>query len=182
MKKISVVVVSLVMLLISNSCGVDGDPGHCYISIDWEYYNDEYGVFYYEDNNLDVPDGMNLEAKLYYDSYPGTYDYYYESEDIDWEYTYEGTYTLVQNLGTYAHIFEDGMDGIDTYFDLYLLVKARKAVTSDIQNSSKKQLEISRGKTQRSKPETVEEFSWEETKNGWTLKYTQIVSKYRKVQ
>ena len=48
MKQISVVVVSLVMLLISNSCGVNGDPGHCYISIDWEYYDEDYGVNFYK--------------------------------------------------------------------------------------------------------------------------------------
>lgn len=182
MKKIGVVLVSFVMLLISYSCGVDGDPGHCYISVDWEYYNEDYGVNYYEDNNPDVPDGINLVAGQYYDSYPGTYDYYYESEDPEWEYTYEGTYTLVQNPGTYAHLFQDGMDGIDTFFDLYLLVKARKSVSSAMQDEPGKLDKKSKEKASVSFPESVEEFSWEETKNGWTLKFTQVVSKYKKVQ
>jgi len=182
MKKISVVVVALVMLLISNSCGVNGDPGHCYFSINWEYYNEDYGVYYYEDNNPDVPEVMNLESNLFYDCYPGSYDYYYESEDYEYLYTYKGTYTLIQNLGTSAHLFEDGMDGIDTYFDLYLFVYARKSLQKDIQASPKKQLELTRKKALSSKPVTVEEFSWEETKDGWTMKITQELSKFRKVQ
>jgi len=180
MKKISVVIISLVMLIISNSCGVNGDPGHCYFSLDWEYYDEDYGVYYYEDNNPDVPEILNLESNVYYDCYPGIYDYYYESEDYEYWYTYEGTYTLIQNLGTSAHIFEDGLDGLDTYHELYLFIYARKALQKEPQNVSKKQLENSREKAMSSIPETVEEFSWEETEGDWTMKVTQKISKYRK--
>lgn len=182
MKKFSVVLVFLVLLLISNSCGVNGDPGHCYFSIDWEYYHDDYGVYHYEDNNPDVPEVMNLEANVYYDCYPGTYTYSYKSEDYDYWYTYEGTYTLIQNLGTTAHLFEDGLDGIDTYFELFLLVYARKAIQVDMPGSTKNQLVISGENTLNSKPEAVEEFSWEEEKDGWTMKVTQVMSRYRKAQ
>lgn len=121
----------LVMLLlgaIAASCGVSGDPGHCYFSLDWEYYNEDYGVYYYEDNNPDVPESELIEPGLYYDCYPGTYDYYYESEDRDFVYTYEGFYTLVQNPGTPGGFLHDGMDGTDTYFDLYLYIYNRKGL------------------------------------------------------
>ena len=130
MKKISVVVTAIVLLVLSNSCGVNGDPGHCYFSLDWEYYDAEYGVMYYEDDNADVPEGINLEPNVWYDCYPGTYNYYYESEDYEYLYTYEGTYSLIQELGTTARLFADGMDGLDTHMDLYLYVYARKAVSA----------------------------------------------------
>jgi hypothetical protein len=182
MKKISVVIVSLIVMLISNSCGVDGDPGHCYFSLDWEYWNDDYGVYFYEDDNPDVPEVLNLEPNVYYDCYPGSYDYSYESEDYEYWYTYKGTYTLVQNLGTSAHLFEDGLDGVDTSFELYLFVYARKALQADPTNSSKKMLENSRAEAMSYKPEAQEEYEWEETNEGWTMKVTQVVSKYRKVQ
>ena len=182
MKKISVVIVSLVVLLISNSCGVNGDPGHCYFSLDWEYWNKDYGVFFYEDSNPDVPEVMNLEPNVYYDCYPGTYDYKYKSEDYEYEYIYEGYYTLVQNLGTSAHLFEDGLDGVDTSFELYLFVYARKSIQTDPDSSSEKMYENSGMNTTESKPESVEEYAWEVTKEGWTMKVTQVISKYRKVQ
>ena len=182
MKKISVVIISLVMLIISNSCGVDGDPGHCYFSLDWEYWNEDYGVFFYEDDNPDVPEVMNLIPNVDYDSYPGTYEYQYESEDYEYWYSYEGTYTLIQNLGTSAHLFEDGLDGVDTYFELYLFVYARKALQTDSNLPTKKMREISREVTMTSKPESVEEYKWEETKEGWTMKHTQVISKYKKEQ
>ena len=123
----------VIMLLgaMATSCGVSGDPGHCYFSLDWEYYNEDYGVYYYEDNNPDVPESEFIEPGLYYDCYPGTYDYYYESEDRDYVYTYEGFYTLVQNPGTPGGFLHDGMDGTDTYFDLYLYIYNRKGLWVD---------------------------------------------------
>jgi hypothetical protein len=87
-------------ILLFVSCGRTGDPGHCYISVDWEYWNENYGVYYYEDDNPDVPESELIELGLYYDSYPGIYEYYYEAEDPDEWFKYEGFYELLQNPGS----------------------------------------------------------------------------------
>jgi len=113
-----------VLILMVGSCGVEGDPGHCYVSIDWEYIRDDYAVTYYEDNNPAVPAAGEIIKGYYYDSYPGRYDYYYESEDPYYYYEYEGYYELIQNPGTPARLFSDGLDGAPYYFDLYLQVIA----------------------------------------------------------
>lgn len=180
MKKIGVGIIFLAMLVISYSCGVDGDPGHCYFSLDWEYYNEEHGVYEYSDYNPNVPDGDEIVARQNYDCYPGTYGFNYESEDEDSIYIYAGTYTLLQELGSPARPFEDGMDGIDTYFELFLYVKARKATQSDAPFLSEKKLLMHEEKRVSSSPEKIEEFYWEETKNGWTMRVTQVVSTYKK--
>ncbi len=141
-----------VVAVFSASCGVDGDPGHCFISIEWEYFSEDYGVYYYEDNNPDIPkygvskgvsgkgnsyfditnsdfvDSEEIVAGHYYESYPGKYDYYYESEDSPYWYKYTGSYELIQNPGTPGGIFHDGLDGTDTYIELFLNVHARKGL------------------------------------------------------
>lgn len=180
MKKISLILTAIVLMLLSYSCGVDGDPGHCYFSVDWEYYDAEYGVYYYEDDNPDVPEGMNLEANVWYDCYPGTYNYYYESEDYEYLYTYEGTYTLIQELGTQARMFEDGLDGLDTYLELYLYVYARKALTSEAQSTAQKELRDQPVDLKKATPIKVEESSWESTKDGWKMIVNQKVKVYPK--
>lgn len=180
MKRSIILTVSVIILLISHSCGIEGDPGHCYISIDWEYYNDEYGVYYYEDNNPDVPEGINIEANYYYDSYPGTYEYYYESEDYEFWYSYEGDYTLIQNPGQPARVFEDGMDGLDTYLDLYLYVIARKSVKTDHEPATLKTMLNSPVENRSNELVRIEDSNWEVTKGEWTILFTQTMSVYRK--
>ncbi len=180
MKKFSLLITVIVLMILGNSCGVDGDPGHCYFSLDWEYYDSEYGVLYYNDDNLDVPSGISLEANVWYDCYPGTYNYYYESEDYEYEYTYEGTYTLIQELGTPARLFDDGMDGVDTYMDLYLYVYARKAVGAESQSDESKSLDEQSGELKTSVPLRVEQSTWEQEKNGWKMVVDQTVKVYPK--
>lgn len=180
MTRIKLAVISLFILVICYSCGVNGDPGHCYISIDWEYYNENYGVYYYEDNNPDVPEGINLERLYYYDSYPGTYDYYYESEDYENWYTYEGTYTLVQNPGAPARLFGDGMDGLDTYLDMYLYIRARKDISGVRMNTGEKGLSEKPLDFYKSEPVFIELQNWEEEKEGWKIIFSQKATAYSK--
>jgi hypothetical protein len=147
MKNFKLIIVTGVFALLSASCGVEGDPGHCFISIEWEYYNENYRVYYYEDNNPDIPTfgvskaefvggdsyyrvsnsgntaSEEIVAGQYYESYPGKYDYYYESEDSMYLNVYEGIYELIQNPGSPGGLLHDGLDGADTYFDLYLYIK-----------------------------------------------------------
>lgn len=196
----------LVMMLwgaMATSCGVSGDPGHCYFSLDWEYYNEDYGVYYYEDNNPDVPESELIEPGLYYDCYPGTYDYYYESEDRDFVYTYEGFYTLVQNPGTPGGFLHDGMDGTDTYFDLYLYIYNRKglpdagagvssvsstagldAMSSDHQSPMMREqlqgLPVPREEAIVTEPLRVERSTREVVRDSWTLRIEEEVHTYAK--
>lgn len=181
------------------SCGIDGDPGHCYFSLDWEYYNEDYGVYYYEDNNLDVPGSDEIVAGYYYECYPGIYDYYYESEDMKYWYDYTGFYELFQNSGSPGGLLHDGLDGADTYFDLYLFVKARKGMdhTGGLKSMPAEQpvatspsammavegvkRELSRsGRTIHGDPFRVETREWEQTKGDWTLRVEETVRIYRK--
>lgn len=192
-------IVAIAVGLMAVSCGVDGDPGHCYISIDWEYYNEDYGVYYYEDNNPDVPDSDEIEPEWYYESYPGVYDYYYESEDPDYWYDYTGFYELIQNPGTPGGVLHDGLDGADTYFDLYLYVKARKGLDSTgglksvpaeqpgattpsaIMAEEGLEHELSgSGRTFHDEPLRVETREWEQTKGDWTLRVEETVRVYKK--
>ena len=128
MKSFKTYIIAIAFSLIAVSCGVDGDPGHCYFSLEWEYYHEDYGVTYYEDNNPDVPNLDEIVSGYYYECYPGIYDYKYLSEDTARSYTHEGTYELYQNSGTAGGLLHDGLDGADTYFELYLYVKARKSL------------------------------------------------------
>ena len=181
------------------SCGVDGDPGHCYFSLDWEYYDEDYGVYYYEDNNPDVPVAEDIDPGRDYDCYPGRYDYYYESEDLEYMYEHTGFYDLFQNPGTPGGLLHDGLDGADTYFELYLFVKARKGldhpggvkslptkqpfVTS---HSEEKPIEGIQSKLTRSGrnidggPLRVETNEWEQTKGDWTLRIEETMKVYKK--
>jgi hypothetical protein len=177
------------VVLLAVSCGRSGDPGHCYISIDWEYYNEEYGVYYYEDDNPDVPESRFIEPGLYYDSYPGYYEYYYEAEDPDEWFSYEGYYELFQNPGTAGGLFRDGWDGAPTYFDLYLYVYARKGLTlKDVQvTKSDRQADApalettSRsGRAITGTPERTETRTWEKSDGTWTLRVQEEVKVYRK--
>jgi hypothetical protein len=152
MKLFKLIIVTTVFIFLSISCGVEGDPGYCYFSLDWEYYNEDYGVYYYEDNNPDIPgfgeskegfgksnpyfsvnksEGTNSEelvAGNYYESYPGKYNYVYESRDSLNHYQHFGFYELQQNPGTTAGFMYDGLDGADTHKDLYLYIYARKGL------------------------------------------------------
>ncbi len=181
------------------SCGVDGDPGHCYFSLDWEYYSEDYGVTYYEDNNPDVPVAGDIDPGRNYDCYPGRYDYYYESEDPEYVYEYTGFYDLFQNPGTPGGLLHDGLDGADTYFELYLYVKARKgldqpgglkslATEQPVATSHSAEMAIEEVKCDLSNsvreihgtPLRVEAREWEQTKGDWTLRVEETVKIYKK--
>jgi len=171
------------------SCGVDGDPGHCYFSIDWEWYNDDYGVYYYEDDNPDVPESSEIEAQLYYDCYPGVYDYYYEAEDPKNWYTYEGYYTLYQNPGFRGGLLRDGPDGVDTYFDLYLLVypevedlriSESDQMAPTYKKSIARPLFASRENFIQDDPIHSEEYYFKNTRNDWTIEFSGVRKVYRK--
>lgn len=121
-------VLSILLMAFLVSCGVDGDPGHCYMTIEWEYYNEGYGVSYYEDDNESIPAWEELENGVEYDCYPGEYTYFYTSEDSSCYYSYSGVYTLVQNPGYSGSLLKDGLDGVDTRFTLKLPVYALDSV------------------------------------------------------
>jgi hypothetical protein len=199
MRNFKIYIVVIVVSLMAVSCGVDGDPGHCYISVDWEYYNADYGVYYYEDNNPDVPDSDEIVPGWYYESYPGVYDYYYESEDPDYWYDYTGFYELIQNPGSPGGLLHDGLDGPDTYFDLYLYVIVRKGLNStnilkqappgqpvDILPSAMIDAERDRrnpsnpGRRIQGDPLRVETREWEQTKGDWILRVEETVRVYKK--
>ena len=206
MKNFKLIIVTIVFALLSVSCGVDGDPGHCYFSIDWEYYNENYRVYYYEDNNPDVPESDDIEAGYYYDCYPGLYDYYYESEDPEYWYEYTGFYELIQNPGTPGGFLHDGLDGADTHIELYLYIYARKSLgtTEGIQapgDDLSATTMLSNGATtlsadiysdnavaQRSRsgrlitgdPLRVEINAWEKQQGDWVLHVEEQVKVYKK--
>jgi len=179
----------MVLAVLAVSCGVSGDPGHCYISVDWEYYYSGYGVYYYEDDNPDVPDFEYLDPKFYYASYPGTYEYYYESEDAENYYYYTGVYTLIQNPGSAGGLFHDGLDGADTYFSLFLEIYAKKGLSlrsSDQQENSGNAVSPHPGEEDMASapadPGNVRTRSWEEHAGDWTLRVEEnvkIVSKQK---
>ncbi len=185
MKQVKLLLLTIVISSLVTSCGVDGDPGHCYFAVDWEWYNSDYGVYYYEDDNPAVPESELIVAAYYYDSYPNTYDYYYESEDYSYWYSYEGNYTLVQNPGFPGVMFRDGLDGADTYVDLYLSVYAKKGLSlKEPGNSPGEDLsikELSRsGRTILNPPLEVINRSWEQSRGEWTIKVIEEVKVYRK--
>jgi|GEM_PF-2569802 len=176
-------------ILLFVSCGRSGDPGHCFVSVDWEYWNEDYGVYYYEDDNPDVPESQYIDPGFYYDSYPGYYEYYYEAEDPDEWFTYEGFYELFQNPGTEGGLFRDGWDGADTYFDLYLYVYARKGlglknlqVTKSATQSETPALEATSrsGRTITEAPVRTESRTWEKTDGAWTIRVQEEVKVYSK--
>lgn len=199
MKSFKNYIVAIAVSLMTVSCGVDGDPGYCYISIDWEYYNENYGVYYYEDNNPDVPDSDGLVAGYYYESYPGVYDYYYEAEDPEYWYDYTGFYELFQNPGTAGGLMHDGLDGADTYFDLYLFVKARKGLENTgefkavpaeqpVATSPSAMMALEGVKREQSysgreihgAPLRVETREWEQTEGDWTMRVEETMRVYKK--
>ncbi|MDF1570301.1 MAG: hypothetical protein P1P82_01640 [Bacteroidales bacterium] len=178
--------ISLAILLLV-SCGRSGDPGHCFISVDWEYWNEDYGVYYYKDNNPDVPESQYIDPGFYYDSYPGYYEYHYEAEDPDEWFSYEGFYELFQNPGTEGGLFRDGWDGADTYFDLYLYVYARKGlglknlqVTKSATQPETPALETTSrsGRAITEVPVRTETRSWEKTDGAWTIRVQEEVKVY----
>ena len=180
----------LLVVIFAASCGRDGDPGHTYFSLDWEYYNEDYGVYYYEDNNPDVPDSEDIIPRFNYDCYPGYYEFYYESEDPSYWYTYEGYYELFQNPGSPGGLFHDGMDGADSYFMLFLYVDP------DRMEAGKKNSRINMASDQpesltlKTTPETrflkdavpvhTEFQNWEQSEGAWTMKVQQEVKVYLK--
>jgi hypothetical protein len=189
-------VILLAIAMIVSACGVDGDPGHCYFSLDWEYYSEEYGVYYYEDNNPDVPESSEIIAGFYYDCYPGRYDFYYESEDPEFIYTYTGYYTLYQNPGLPGGLMRDGPDGADTYVDLYLLVYAEEDDLILVQQNSmlrenpgnNSRVGLSQEPSEniripgkaRVQPVKTIEFNHSTQHDEWTMEFTGTCSVFRK--
>lgn len=154
MNRIGKILIFITGIFTLVSCGVEGDPGHCYFSLEWEYYNENYGVINYEDDNPDVPEFSLIVPKMNYECYPGVYNYYYQSIDSDSTYHYfEGSYELIQNSGTSSGFFQDGMDGADTYFELSLLIygndstseKSLELINSNISSNQLREWETSRG-------------------------------------
>lgn len=188
MNRIRIYLVAILAVALTVSCGVSGDPGHCYISVEWEYYGPEYGVYLYEDDNDDVPDLESIDPGFYYDSYPGVYEYYYEAEDTIDIYCYTGTYTLVQNLGTTGGLFNEGMDGADTHFDLYLEIYPEKgplekkgvAAEGTALHQSAENMLAGRGSASEATLVDVQFRSWEQHSGDWTMKVEETVEIYSK--
>lgn len=171
-------IIAAITLLVS-SCGADGDPGKCYVSIDWESFDDNYGVMYYEDTNPAVPGGVNLQRNKYYLSEPGVYNYYYESEDYDYRYTYDGTYELVQDPGTPSGFFTDGADGEDEFLEIYLTVYAKKGM-DPVHRSELHVDGMVRPQPGLLQPAYTETRHYEQRVNGIPLKVKQTLRAYRK--
>lgn len=189
MRIFKIIVLFFSGLLVFYSCGVSGDPGHCYVSVDWEYYNEEYGVYYFEDDNPDVPDLEFLEPGLYYDSYPGLYSYYYEAEDTAFIYKYNGVYELLQNSGFPGGLFHDGPNGVDTYFDLFLFIYAKKGLTMNTEaagdscsNGSLQSFDSAEGSLRNSTIEPLHKESreWTVAKGDWILSVEEEVAVFAK--
>jgi hypothetical protein len=192
-------IVAIAFGLMALSCGIDGDPGHCYFAVDWEYYNEDHGVYYYEDNNDEVPDSDEIVSGWYYESYPGVYDYFYEAEDPEFWYRYNGFYELLQNSGSPGGLLHDGLDGADTKFKLFLYIEAMDSLvyTSGPKSapsvqpvatspSAKMAVEgamhelASSGREFHGTPLRVETREWEQIKGEWTMRVEQTVRVYRK--
>jgi hypothetical protein len=153
------IIIFLISAFTMVSCGIEGDPGHCYFSLEWEYYNENYGVIDYEDDNPDVPEFSQIVSKMNYECYPGVYYYSYKSIDSDSvQHYFEGSYELIQNSGTSSGIFRDGMDGADTYFQLNLLILGNDSAIQ--KNAGRIESEISSGP----------DLEYERTQGQWTLK------------
>lgn len=178
MKTFRNILLSGVLTVLVTSCGVHGDPGYVFFSLDWEYYSDDYAVTYYEDDNSNVPIWADIIPELYYDCYPGTYDYYYESEDPNYFYDYTGYYTLEQIPGSTGGVFLDGMNGADTYFDLYLYVVARKSLSADFDMKKSADSAVSLGR--EGEPIYTEKISRTELNGAWKLSIEEEVRVYRK--
>ena len=187
--------ITVSVLVSIGGCGMSGDPGHCYFSLDWEYYSEDYGVFYYWDNNSNVPESEDIEPNKYYDCYPGVFDYEYQSMDPDSIYQYTGTYELKQNPGTPGNLFQEGMDGVDTYFDLYLYIYAKeesevsisedsivKSTNSNLSNScisSGQSLKVcSKADFRDREPARIDQQHYTVERNGWVLTMNEKVSVY----
>ncbi len=191
MKRIfRLVMVVAVFSLLMGSCGVPGDPGHCYFSLEWEYYNEDYGVTYYEDDNPDTPESEQIEPGFYYECYPGRYNYYYEAQDPDYFYNYTGFYILEQNMGTSGGFLHDGKDGVDFYFDLYLYIINRKGLSADgalkstaAHMEDKQRLNATRsasGDAAAAAAIAVEQRSWVEVRGDWILTVEEEVRIFEK--
>lgn len=189
MIRIRIGFVLALLVAMFTSCGVDGDPGHCYFSLDWEWYSEDYGVYYYEDNNPDVPQSADIEPQLYYDCYPGEYEFFYKAEDPRSWYEYEGFYILYQNPGFRGGLFRDGPDGVDTYFDLYLLIypeeeDLRIAGSIHMEEAPMESLAAPllsfSDRPVMMDPDSTEEFNFIRTKGDWTLEFSGVCRIYEK--
>jgi hypothetical protein len=105
------------------SCTEDGKDGKAYISIDWEYQNDQYCVTGYGDTNPNTP--LYINKNQNYETEPGTYEYSYTSKAYEKNYKCYGSYTIHINEGEKKSFFSDGDDGKDTYFKLYISVEKK---------------------------------------------------------
>ena len=106
----------LVLLLISTmgltGCGDDGDDGNSYTAIDWVATPQSYW-----DDNSGIPN--TFYQGVYYLTQAGTYNFDYEAWDGS---IWIGTYTITVDEGGSGgfHFFDDGDDGDDWYFTIWL--------------------------------------------------------------
>lgn len=111
MKKLSVFIF---IALFAVSCGKDGIDGNAYLSFDWDWYVDSY-----QDNNSSTPSTVSENSN--YSTSPGTFTFSYECSDGAGNYWgFDGSYRIQINEGAVAELFEDGADGEDNYYTLYL--------------------------------------------------------------
>lgn len=123
-KKISVSIVLLVLLF---SCGVDGDDGTSYVAYSWvgslQYIYSEDPAF-----------GSIVYNGEYEVASAGTY----YMEYIAWDGSgYWVEYTITVEEGEEAGLFTDGEDGDDLYFDIFLASYGPQIYTSSDRDSEK---------------------------------------------
>lgn len=103
----------LLLLALFTSCGDDGESGEASIAIDWVGRPN-----YYDDTNPAIP--QVFYPGQYYHAVVGTFTFLYEAWDAS---VWSGSYTVSLDPGEDGGFFpwDDGEDGEDKYFTLWLL-------------------------------------------------------------
>lgn len=92
----------------------DGEDGHAYLTLDWDWYVDAY-----TDDNPGLP--PTIDRRATYRVQPGTYYFSFDCSDGLGNYWgYNGAYTITINKGSKGGLFSAGDDGADRYFTLWL--------------------------------------------------------------
>jgi major membrane immunogen (membrane-anchored lipoprotein) len=109
-KGIVILLLAASLGIMITGCGKDGADGLAFLAIDWVFTPQSYW-----DNNAGIPSPFTQGT--YYQVSPGTYNFEYTA----WDYTYySGTYTLTINKGKKGSFLQDGKDGEDKYYTLWL--------------------------------------------------------------
>ncbi len=106
MKKVFIVFLPIFISLFLFSCGDDGQDGDAYIAITWVG-----GPFTYWTDDPAIP--YTFYNNHYYLTWPGKYNFMYESWDTS---IWSGSYTIYINVGESGKLIKDGEDGADIYF------------------------------------------------------------------